>query len=178
MFIRDLLLWLAIFIFLIDFVCFFWIFGIDSVLFSWFWSVVRICVLLYDIAYRLCFIVHLFSTFYLIEKIEKMARLIGNFNYVDLSDPDDYVSTSYVVHPKCSIVGVSNQPDACWIPSIGKLFCFVFVILFDTVSLFYFIIILRCCIWYIRTECYLWYDNWLHSIARWFSVCRLQILLW
>ena len=64
-----------------------------------------------------------------------MARLIGNSNYVDLSDLDDYVSTSYVVHPECSVAGVSNQPGACWIPSIGKLFCFVLVILFDTVSL-------------------------------------------
>ena len=70
--------------------------------------------------------VHSFSTFSFIVEIEKMARMFGNSNYVDLSDPIDSVSISSIVHPECSFVGVSSQPGVCWTPSIGKhiLFCY------------------------------------------------------
>ena len=67
--------------------------------------------------------------------------MIGDSNYVDLSVPVNSVSSSYVVHPECSIVGESCQPGVCWIPSICKLFCFVIVILNDMFSLFYFILL-------------------------------------
>ena len=69
-----------------------------------------------------------------------MARMIGNSNYGDLSDPVDSVSTSSVVLPECSVVSVSGQPGVCSILSIRKRFCFVIIILFDIVSLFYFIL--------------------------------------
>ena len=62
--------------------------------------------------------------------------MIENSDYADLNDPVGSVSISFVVHSECSVVGVSSQSGVCWIPSIGKLFCFVIVILFDTVSLF------------------------------------------
>ena len=36
--------------------------------------------------------------------------MIGKSNDIDLSDPVDSVSTTSIVHPEYSIVGLSSQP--------------------------------------------------------------------
>ena len=65
------------------------------------------------------------------------------------------------------------MPGVYWIPSIGKCFCFDIVIFGVICFQFYYCFIIhRCCIWQLRIDYYFRYDNWLHSIARWFSVCR------
>ena len=37
---------------------------------------------------------------------------------IDLSDPVDSFAISSVVHPECSVVGISCNPDSVWIQVI------------------------------------------------------------
>ena len=60
-----------------------------------------------------------------------MDRMNNDYGSIELSDPVDSFSISSVVHPKCSVVGVSCDPDSVWIPSPGNCFFFLFSILFD-----------------------------------------------
>ena len=39
-------------------------------------------------------------------------------DYIDLSDPVDSFFISSIVHPEYSVVGVSQNPDSVWFPSI------------------------------------------------------------
>ena len=66
-----------------------------------------------------CVFYHAFIFNFLIYcEFEKIARMFGNSNYIDLSGPTDSVSVSSVVNPECSFVGMSSQLGVCWIPSI------------------------------------------------------------
>ena len=60
-------------------------------------------------------------------------------NYIDLIDPVDSFSISSVLHPECSVVGVSQNSDFIWFPSIGIFFGLLFSILFDNVLTFPFL---------------------------------------
>ena len=60
-----------------------------------------------------------------------MNRMNNEYENIELSDPVDSFSISYVVLPECPDVGVSCVPDSVWIPSTGNCFCFLFSMLFD-----------------------------------------------
>ena len=82
---------------------------------------------LYDVAYvctllPINFVVHLFSTFWFIEKIEKMAQMKVDLNYFDLIDLVDTVSISSIVYLEYYIVGVSRHTSGGWILSTGIVF--------------------------------------------------------
>ena len=49
-----------------------------------------------------------------------MDRMNNDYENIELSDPVDSFSISSVVHPECSDVGVSCDPDSVWIPSAGN----------------------------------------------------------
>ena len=67
-----------------------------------------------------------------------MARNFGNSNYIDLSDPTDFVTVSSVVNPDFFFVDVSCQLGVCWIPSICKFFLNCYRnIWFDIYSIFF-----------------------------------------
>ena len=46
-----------------------------------------------------------------------MNRMDNEYEYIELSNPVDSFSISSVVHPECSDVCVSCDPDSVWIPS-------------------------------------------------------------
>ena len=48
----------------------------------------------------------------------------NDYEIIELSDPVDSFSILSIVHPECSVVGVSCYPDSVWIPSTGNLFAF------------------------------------------------------
>ena len=54
----------------------------------------------------------------------------NDYDYIDLSDPVDSFSISSIVHLEFSVVGVSQNPDSFWFPSIS-IFLLLFLILFD-----------------------------------------------
>ena len=53
---------------------------------------------------------------------------------IELRDPVNSFSISSIVHPECSIIGVSCYPDSCWIPSTGNFVSSFFQFFFITVS--------------------------------------------
>ena len=54
------------------------------------------------------------------DQINLLRRKMNNdSDYIDLSDPVDSFFISSVVHPEYSVVGVSQNPDSVWFPSIG-----------------------------------------------------------
>ena len=55
----------------------------------------------------------------------------NEYRNIELGDPVDSFSISFIVNLDCSDVGISCDPDSAWIPSTGNLFCFFFLILFD-----------------------------------------------
>ena len=65
-----------------------------------------------------------------------MDRMNNDYENIELGDPVDSFSISSVIHPECSDVGVSCDPDSVWISSTGNFFCFLFSILFDNGLIF------------------------------------------
>ena len=63
---------------------------------------------------------HFLSTFWFIEKMERMARTKEDSNYCGLIDPIDIDSTSSIVYPECSVVGISRHDGVGLIPLTGK----------------------------------------------------------
>ena len=55
-----------------------------------------------------------------------MNRMNNEYENIELSDPVDSFSISSIVHPGCSVVGVSCDPDSVRIPSTGNFFSFLF----------------------------------------------------
>ena len=58
----------------------------------------------------------------------------NDYEIIELSDPVDSFSILSIVHPECSVVGVSCYPDSVWIPSTGNLFASSFQFYLITVS--------------------------------------------
>ena len=50
----------------------------------------------------------------------------NEYGDIELGDPVDSFSISYIVNPECSNAGVSYDLDSVWIPSTGNFFCFFF----------------------------------------------------
>ena len=45
------------------------------------------------------------------DRMDRMDRMNNDSENIELSDPVDSFSISSVVHPECSLVGVSYDPD-------------------------------------------------------------------
>ena len=54
--------------------------------------------------------------------MERMARTKEDSNYCDLIDPIDIDSTSSIVYPEYSVVGISRHDGVGLIPLTGKFF--------------------------------------------------------
>ena len=48
----------------------------------------------------------------------------NGYGNIELSDPVDSVSFTFIVNLDCSDVGVSCDPDSVWIPSTGNFVAF------------------------------------------------------
>ena len=55
----------------------------------------------------------------------------NEYRNIELGDPVDSFSISFIVNLDCSDVGISCDPDSVWIPSTVNFVCFFFPILFD-----------------------------------------------
>ena len=65
----------------------------------------------------------IFCTIFLFfAKIEKIARMDNDYDYIDLSDPVDSASISSIVHREYYVVGVHCHPNSVWFPSIDNIF--------------------------------------------------------
>ena len=82
---------------------------------------------MYDVSYQLYYVVHFFSTFWFVEKSEKMARMKKDSNYFDLIDPVGIVSASSIVHPECSVVGMSHHAGVGWIP-LTYIYIYIYIL--------------------------------------------------
>ena len=60
----------------------------------------------------------------------------NEYRNIELGDPIDSFSISFIVNLDCSDVGISCDLDCAWIPSTCHFFCFFFPILFDNGLIF------------------------------------------
>ena len=67
-------------------------------------------------------------------------------NYFDLIDPVGIVSASSIVHPECSVVGISHHVGVGLIPLTIYIYIYIYIVIsFDMVSYLCFLICYCCC---------------------------------